>query len=177
MADKGINQRGLARILADLKASFARLSHTHAAGDVTSGTFDAARIPNLSGTYAGKTHSHAAGDVTSGTFAAARLPDASSSSKGAMSAADKSKLDKMQDKVIRIPASGTMAVSAASSAANIASASDSRITANHEVVNAVISNPANQTSDWTVTTAAGSLTVNGTCFAATTLILYLARTN
>ena len=38
-------------------------SHTHAAGDVASGTFAAARIPNL-----------AASKITSGTFNAARIP-------------------------------------------------------------------------------------------------------
>jgi hypothetical protein len=32
-----------------------------------------------------------------------------------------------------------------------------------------------QASAWTVTTAAGSVTVNGTCYGATTLVLYLER--
>lgn len=43
-------------------------SHSHAAGDVTSGTFDAARIPSL-----------AASKITSGTFAAARIPSLAAS--------------------------------------------------------------------------------------------------
>ena len=43
-------------------------SHTHAAGDITSGTLAVARIPNL-----------AASKITSGTFAAARIPNLSAS--------------------------------------------------------------------------------------------------
>jgi hypothetical protein len=48
-------------------------AHSHAAGDVTSGTFDAARIPSLS-----------ASKITSGTFNSARIPnlDASKISSG-----------------------------------------------------------------------------------------------
>ncbi len=41
-------------------------SHTHVAGDITSGTFAVARIPNL-----------AASKITSGTFDAARIPSLS----------------------------------------------------------------------------------------------------
>lgn len=43
-------------------------AHSHAAGDVTSGTFDAARIPSLS-----------ASKITSGTFNSARIPNLNAS--------------------------------------------------------------------------------------------------
>lgn len=49
--------------LATFPTSMAPTAHTHAAGDITSGTLDVARIPNL-----------AASKVTSGTFSAARIP-------------------------------------------------------------------------------------------------------
>lgn len=52
--------------------------------------------------------------------------------------------------------------------------SNASITADHVVINSVLSNPAAQTGDWTVTTSAGSLTVSGTISGSTTLTLYLA---
>lgn len=52
--------------------------------------------------------------------------------------------------------------------------SNSNITASMVVVNSVLSNPSAQISDWTVNTAAGSLTVSGSISGATTLTLYLA---
>lgn len=52
--------------------------------------------------------------------------------------------------------------------------SDSNITANHVVVNAVLSDPSAQTGDWTVTTGNGSATVSGSISGSTTLTLYLA---
>ncbi|QGZ17125.1 minor tail protein [Arthrobacter phage DrYang] len=126
------------------------VGHTHAAADVTSGVFAAARLPAATGAVQGamsaadKTkldaasaaatpstlvmldvngraqvaapsatgdianksyvdtqvgtraltaHTHAAADVTSGVFAASLLPAATTSAQGAMSAADKTKLD------------------------------------------------------------------------------------
>jgi len=54
---------------------------------------------------------------------------------------------------------------------------DSKISADHSVVNAVLSNPAAQTGDWTVTTSAGSLTISGSISGSTTLTLYLSKTN
>lgn len=53
--------------------------------------------------------------------------------------------------------------------------SDTDVTATQEVVHAVLSNPAAQTGDWTVTTAAGSVTVSGSISGSTTLTLYLAE--
>ncbi len=52
----------------------AAATHTHAAADVTSGTLDAARIPNL-----------AASKITSGVLSAARIPDISSLDSGSNS--------------------------------------------------------------------------------------------
>ena len=53
---------------------------------------------------------------------------------------------------------------------------DSRITADMVCVEAVLGTPSAQTGDWTVTTAAGSLTIAGSISGSTTLTLYLART-
>ena len=52
--------------------------------------------------------------------------------------------------------------------------SNSNITASHVVVNSVLSNPSAQTGDWTVTTAAGSLTISGSISETTNITLYLA---
>lgn len=51
--------------------------------------------------------------------------------------------------------------------------SNANITADHVVVNSVLSNPSAQTGDWTVTTAAGSLTISGSISGSTTITLYL----
>lgn len=53
--------------------------------------------------------------------------------------------------------------------------SNANVTATMEVVNAILSNPAAQTGDWTVTTAAGSVTVSGNISGSTTLTLYLSE--
>ena len=85
------------------------------------------------------------------------------------------------DKVIRIPASGSLTVSTASTAGVIAYSDDSRITGDYHLIHWEIGNIAYQTSAWTVTTtttpASGShkLTVSGTCSASTTIVLYLER--
>lgn len=52
--------------------------------------------------------------------------------------------------------------------------SNSAITSDMVVVNYVLSNPAAQTGDWTVTTSNGSLSVSGSISGSTSLTLYLA---
>ena len=49
------------------------------------------------------------------------------------------------------------------------------ITAAHEVLHAVLSNPNAQADDWTVATSAGGLTVSGTINGTTNLTLYLTE--
>lgn len=53
--------------------------------------------------------------------------------------------------------------------------SNSKITSDMVAVKAELSNPAAQTSDWTVTTANGSLSVSGSISGSTTLKLYLLK--
>lgn len=50
---------------------------------------------------------------------------------------------------------------------------DDRISVQHVVVNSVLGTPSAQTSDWTVTTSDGSLTIAGSISGSTTLTLYL----
>lgn len=52
--------------------------------------------------------------------------------------------------------------------------SNDAITADMVVVNSVLGTPSAQTSDWTVTTSAGSLDISGSISGSTTLTLYLA---
>ncbi|AYD81520.1 minor tail protein [Arthrobacter phage KBurrousTX] len=54
---------------------------------------DVATVTTLLAGKANSVHTHAASDITSGVFAAALLPAATSAAQGAMSAADKAKLD------------------------------------------------------------------------------------
>lgn len=63
-------------------------------GDVTgSASFDGSANASITATVADNSHNHSASNITSGTLAAARLPAASTSAQGAMSAADKTKLN------------------------------------------------------------------------------------
>ena len=47
------------------------------------------------------------------------------------------------------------------------------ITANHKVINAVLSNPSAQTGDWTITTSVDELTISGTISGSTNITLDL----
>lgn len=69
----------------------------------------------------------------------------------------------------------TVPISASSTTANIGTLSNAAITANMVVLESNVANPSYQTSDWTVTTAAGSLTINGTASAATSVTLILGE--
>ena len=48
-------------------------------------------------------------------------------------------------------------------------------TANWYVVNSVLSNPAAQAGDWTVTTGAGTITISGSISGTTDIKLYLIK--
>ena len=50
---------------------------------------------------------------------------------------------------------------------------NSSITANHVLLRETLSNPSAQTSAWTVTTAAGSLTISGSISGSTSVSLVL----
>ena len=52
--------------------------------------------------------------------------------------------------------------------------SNANILANHVCVKAVLSNPSAQTSDWTVTTSAGSAVITGSISGTTDITMYLA---
>lgn len=53
--------------------------------------------------------------------------------------------------------------------------SNASVTSDMVVVNSVLSSPTAQTSDWTVTTSNGSLTISGSISGSTTATLYLTR--
>lgn len=53
--------------------------------------------------------------------------------------------------------------------------SNSKITADHEIINSVLGTPSAQTGDWTLTPTAGSATLSGSISGSTTLTLYIAE--
>jgi len=53
--------------------------------------------------------------------------------------------------------------------------SNSKITAKHEVYGVMLSNSAAQPSDWSFSTADGSLTISGTISGTTNAVFYLAE--
>lgn len=96
-------------------ATRAATAHTHVWADLT----------NPPATYAPSAHVHAAADVSSGVFAAARLPAATGAAQGAMSAADKTKLDAATSlatpsTLVMLDGSGRAAVAAPSGGGDIA---------------------------------------------------------
>ena len=54
-------------------------------------------------------------------------------------------------------------------------ASNSKITANHRVVNCILSNTLAQPSDWSYSTSAGSVTISGTISGTTNVYLCLSE--
>lgn len=66
-------------------------------------------------------------------------------------------------------------VACAATTGNFTSYSNAAITANHVVSECVFANPSAITTDVTWTTANGSVTLNGTCIAATTVNLVLVK--
>jgi hypothetical protein len=53
------------------------------------------------------------------------------------------------------------------------SVGNTKITADHVVVNSVLSNPSAQTGDWTVTTTSGQVSISGSISGTTNITLYL----
>lgn len=68
---------------------------------------------------------------------------------------------------------GTLVLEVPSFSALPQTVTDDRIREEHIVVNSVLGTPSAQTSDWTVTSSDGSLTISGTMSGSTTLTLYL----
>jgi len=66
-------------------------------------------------------------------------------------------------------------VACAATTGNFASVSNAAITADHVLAECVFANPAAITTDVTWTSAAGSLTLNGTCASATTANIVLVK--
>ncbi len=66
-------------------------------------------------------------------------------------------------------------VACSATTGNFATVSNSAITADHVVTECVFADPSAITTDVTWTTAAGSVTLNGTCSAATTVTITLTK--
>lgn len=134
----------------------AAATHSHAASDISSGTLDAARIPSLD-----------ASKIGSGTLASARLPAASTTAQGAMSAADKTKLDGLEKglyidmgTISSLPVTKTF----------------TGVTTDMVVARMELGTPSAQRSDWTVNTdTADSITISGTISGSTTCKLLLVQ--
>ena len=71
----------------------------------------------------------------------------------------------------KIPYIGVVEVTQASVSSLPVTISNSAITANHVVVDSVLSNPSAQTGDWTVTTSAGQAVIAGTISGTTDITI------
>jgi len=93
-AVSSVNGKVGAVTLAAVDVTAAAASHTHDAGEVTSGTFNIARIPTISYTalsdvpasFTPASHTHDASAIQAGTLATARLPIATATAIGVASA-------------------------------------------------------------------------------------------
>lgn len=81
----------------------------------------------------------------------------------------------IENDVLYFSATDSTAVSCSATTGDFGVKSDSRITADHIVAECVFANPSAITTDVTWTTAAGSLTLNGTCTSATTASVVLVK--
>lgn len=69
----------------------------------------------------------------------------------------------------------TLVIEVASFSSLPQTVTDENITSDMVVTNSVLGTPSAQTSDWTVATANGSLTITGSISGSTAMTLYLAR--
>lgn len=86
-------------------------------------------------------------------------------------------LDARQGKALddKITAVSCLTISCGTISSLPKTVSNAAITADMVVLEATLGTPSAQTGDWTVTTAAGSLTITGTISGSTTLTLVLAK--
>ena len=82
-------------------------------------------------------------------------------------------ITKLFDTVSNVRTLETLVIDISSFSSLPITVDDSRIDEKHVVMNSVLSNPAAQTGDWTVTTSEGSLTISGSISGSTALTLYL----
>lgn len=73
-----------------------------------------------------------------------------------------------------IPAHGIVIVSGEKSTSTALTISNSNITANHRLLNYFVATPENEAASWTWTTAAGTLTIEGTFLGSTNMTFILA---
>lgn len=72
-----------------------------------------------------------------------------------------------------VPAHGIVIVSGEKATSTALTISNSNITANHQLLNYFVATPANEAASWTWTTAAGTLTIEGTFLGSTNMTFIL----